>query len=152
MKLEELKRLLSENSGKQFRLKLPDEKSVPQCFHITEVGLVTKTFIDCGGKTHTSQTCQLQAWIGPDVDHRIEAGKMVRILKISQSIVPDDSVPVEIEYEDTVLSQYPVSGVEVTEDAVTLLLALKHTDCLAKELCLPQSSGGECGQGGGCCC
>ena len=152
MKLSELKTLLSSNLDKHFQLKLPDESNVPQSFHITEVGLVTKTFIDCGGKVHKIETCQLQAWIGPDIDHRIEARKMLDILEISQSIVPDDSVDIEIEYQDGILSQYPISSALITNDAVTLLLILKHTDCLAKELCLPRSSSeGGCCEGGGRC-
>ena len=73
MKLAQFKELLNANPDKNFSLQLPGGASVPQAFHITEVGFVSKTFIDCGGKVHTLQTCQLQAWIGPDVDHRIEA-------------------------------------------------------------------------------
>ena len=152
MKLIEFKEILTNNSEKQFLIKLPNEKSIPQSFHITEVGLVTKVFIDCGGKVHKNETCQLQVWIGPDVNHRIETGKMLNILKVSQSIVPDDSLDIEIEYEEDVVSQYPVTEAIVTNDAVTLVLSLKHTDCLAKELCLPKSTddSGCCG-GGGCC-
>jgi predicted transcriptional regulator len=29
---------------------LPDGTTVPEHFHVTEVGLITKNFIDCGGK------------------------------------------------------------------------------------------------------
>ncbi len=151
MKLQELKTLLKNNAGKNFQLQLPDQAQVPLSFHITEVGFVSKTFIDCGGKIHTVQSCQLQAWIGPDVDHRIEAGKLASILEISASVIPHDLLDVEIEYEDTVISQYPVAGVEVTEDAVVLQLENKHTDCLAKELCLIPVAGG-CGCGPSSCC
>jgi hypothetical protein len=152
MKLHEFKELLEANREKQFLLQLPNSKTVPQSFHITEVGLVSKTFIDCGGKVHTVQTCQLQAWIGPDVDHRIEAGKMADILKISAAIVPSDTLELEIEYEDEVISQYPVAEAIVTDEAVTLLLTTKHTDCLAKELCLvPSENGASCCGPSGCC-
>lgn len=151
MQLQEFKTLLEANREKQFLLQLPNAKTVPQSFHITEVGLVSKTFIDCGGKVHTVQTCQLQAWIGPDLDHRIEAGKMADILKISQSIVPSDALDLEIEYEDDIISQYPVAEAVVTQDAVTLRLTPKHTDCLAKELCLvPSANGTSCCGPSGC--
>jgi hypothetical protein len=152
MKLHEFKALLEANRDKQFLLQLPNEKTVPQSFHITEVGLVTKTFIDCGGKVHSLQTCQLQAWIGPDVDHRIEAGKMADILKVSASIVPNDFLYLEIEYEDDIISQYPVAEAVVTDEAVTLVLTTKHTDCLAKELCMvPSTNGASCCGPAGCC-
>jgi hypothetical protein len=45
---------------------------------------------------------------------------------------------IEIEYEDATISQYPVASYAVTDDAVVLNLAAKHTDCLAKETCLPK--------------
>ena len=149
MNLHDFKALLEANRDKQFLLQLPNQKTVPQSFHITEVGLVTKTFIDCGGKVHTVRTCQLQAWIGPDTDHRIAAGKMADILKLSASVVPNDYHPVEIEYEDETISQYPIEEAVVGYDSVTLHLTTKHTDCLAKELCLVPSAGG-CGPSG-CC-
>ena len=152
MKLNELKTLLSENSTKQFLLKLPNEKDIPHSFHITEVGLISKTFVDCGGKVHTLQICQLQAWIGPDIDHKIEASKMTKILKLSEQIVPNEQVDVEIEYEEGVISQYPILKAVVSDSAVTLYLTTKHTDCLAKDICLPQiGSKSSCCEGGGCC-
>lgn len=152
MKLQEFKALLEANREKQFWLQLPNTQMVPQSFHITEVGLVSKTFIDCGGKIHTVQTCQLQVWIGHDSEHRLEAGKMAKILKIAEPIVPDNLLDVEIEYEDEVISQYPVAQAEVSEDAVTLHLTTKHIDCLAKELCLTPASNRVVGCGGAGCC
>ena len=147
MKLNELKNLLETNRDKLFSLQLPDKNKVPVSFHITEVGQVNKTFIDCGGKVHSVQTCQLQAWVGDDFDHRIQAGKMADILKLAQAIVPNDEVDVEVEYEATTISQYPIAEYSVTHDSVILHLTTKHTDCLAKELCLLPSS---CGPSG-CC-
>jgi hypothetical protein len=150
MKLAQFKALLEANRNKQFLLQLPDGKAIPQAFHITEVGAVSKTFIDCGGKVHSVQTCQLQAWIGPDVDHKIEAGKMADILEKSKAILPHDFLDLEVEYEDTIISQYPVQEAVVSDDAVTLILTTKHTDCLAKELCIVPI-GGDCATGSGCC-
>ncbi len=58
MKLSFFKTLLSEHRTKQFRLVLPDESAVPVNFHITEVAHIQKRFIDCGGRIHTTHTCQ----------------------------------------------------------------------------------------------
>lgn len=151
MKLNQFKALLEANREKQFLLQLPNGKNVPQAFHITEVGAVNKTFIDCGGKVHSVQTCQLQAWIGPDVDHKIEAGKMVDIIKKSEAILPHDFLDLEVEYEDEIISQYPVAEAVVSDNAVTLVLTTKHTDCLAKELCIVPANGESCAPGSGCC-
>ena len=135
MKLSELKSLLTDNADRHFRIRLPDGAAVPVSFHVTEVGRLHKTFLDCGGTLREITTCQLQIWVGEDYDHRIETGKMAAILGKAKSILPDDSVPVEIEYEDRVISQYTISQHELVADAVVLVLANKHTECLAPELC-----------------
>ena len=159
MKLSELKSLLAEHADRFFRIRLPDGGAVPISFHVTEVGQMHKTFIDCGGKLRESTTCQLQIWVGEDYEHRIETGKMASILDKAKSILPDDTVPVEIEYEDRVISQYTISGHEVLDDSVVLILANKHTECLAPELCglssigrLPAIGGKSNGCGPSGCC
>lgn len=141
MKLNEFKSLLREEGGKHFRLQLPSGSAVPVSFHITEVARLQKNFIDCGGVTREAIACQLQVWVGEDFNHRIETDKAVKILDKARSILPDDSVPVEIEYEDDVISQYTIEGHESLADSVVLKLAHKHTDCLAKELCVVPSTG-----------
>jgi hypothetical protein len=158
MILSEFKALLAHHPERVFRLSLPDGSPVPVSFHITEVGRLQKTFLDCGGKLRESTTCQLQVWVGEDYDHRIETGKMAAILEKAATILPDESVPLEIEYEDRVISQYTVEGHDVLNEAVVLRLAHKHTECLAPELCglpsigrLPALPGkSSCGPSG-CC-
>ena len=135
MTLAELKSLLASHPGHYFRLSLPDDSAVPVSFHVTEVGHVHKTVLDCGGTLRETTVCQLQVWVGEDYYHRIETGKMAGILEKGKSLLPDDSVPVEIEYEDRVISQYTIDGHELTDDAVILRLAHKHNECLAPELC-----------------
>lgn len=158
MKLSQFSGLLQGHPNKQFHLVLPGDSAVPVSFHITEVGHVTKKFIDCGGKLHTVQTCQLQAWLGSDTDHRLLAGKMVAVLNLAEArgILPiGEDLDMEIEYEDAALSQYPAASYMVTEDAVVISLAAKHTDCLAKESCLPSLpmvAGADCGCGPTGCC
>ncbi len=135
MRLKTLKQLLAEHPQHFFRLRLPDDSDVPVSFHITEVGRIDKTFLDCGGTRREKTTCQLQVWVGKDFEHRIETEKMAGILQKGASLLPDESIPVEIEYEDRVISQYTIDGHEITTDAVILQLAHKHTECLAPELC-----------------
>lgn len=135
MTLGELKSLLRLHSGAFFRIRLPDGSAVPVSFHVTEVGRIQKTFLDCGGTLRESVTCQLQVWVGEDFAHRIETGKMAAILEKARPYLPDDSMAVEVEYEDKVISQYTISSAETTEEAVVLNLSHKHTECLAPELC-----------------
>ena len=135
MNLFELKSLLAEHSDRSFRLSLPDGAPVPVSFHITEVGRINKTFLDCGGTLRETTTCQLQVWVGKDYEHRLETRKMAGILDKGKSLLPDETVPVEIEYEDRVISQYTIESHQLTDAAVILNLAHKHTECLAPELC-----------------
>ena len=153
MKLSAFKALLEAHGGKQFRLVLPSKNAVPVCFHITEVAHIQKRFIDCGGRLHTTHTCQLQAWVWTDTDHRLLAGKMADVLNIAKKALPEgQDLDIEIEYEDITISQYPVTGHTVTADAVTFTLGYKHTDCLAKDVCLPAAGTDEGGCGTGCNC
>ncbi len=159
MKLSHFKELLQAHPNKQFRLVLPDRNAVPISFHITEVAHIQKRFIDCGGRLHTTDTCQLQAWVYTDTEHRLLAGKMADVLNLARRVLPEgQDLDVEVEYEDTAISQYPVAGYTVTDSEVILNLTTKHTDCLAKDVCVPKSlpmvgSGPEasCGCGPGCC-
>lgn len=140
MTLTELKHALSGNPDQVLRLRLPQGDPVPVSFHITEVGQVTKDFIDCGGTRRKVTICQLQAWVGPDDDHRIHAGKLLGILRKADPLMDSEEVPVEIEYEHGLISQYPVTGVELVDGALVFSLTAKHTDCLAKEVCLPRQT------------
>ncbi len=135
MNLTELKFLLTKYSDRVFRIALPDGDAIPISFHVTEVGRVHKTFLDCGGKLRESLICQLQIWVGEDYDHRLETGKMSKILEKASACLPETAIPVEVEYEDKVISQYTIETHELTDGAVVLRLAHKHTECLAPELC-----------------
>ena len=47
MKLSEIKKHL--NTAEAVNFQLPTGEFVAEHFHVTEIGLVTKHFIDCGG-------------------------------------------------------------------------------------------------------
>lgn len=151
--LRDFRSLLDQHPGKAFQLHLPDGDAVPECFHVTEVGRVRKDFIDCGGTVRAQETCLLQVWLGGDDDHRLATGKLAGILRKAAPLLPNDDIPLEIEYETSVISQYQVAEATVNGSAVVLHMAHKHTDCLAKEVCgipeRPAASG--CGCGPGCC-
>ena len=42
---------------------LPDEQAIPSHFHITEIALVDKTYIDCGGTKRHEQIVTMQLWV-----------------------------------------------------------------------------------------
>src|SRR5476649_2901588 len=111
MYLRELKSLLREHSTKNLGFVLPDGDPIPPDFHITEIGHVTKNFVDCGGSVRSTAACVLQAWnAANDPDHRLTAGKLAAILDLAGAVVPSDDLEVEVEYEGCQISQYPVDS------------------------------------------
>jgi uncharacterized protein DUF6428 len=151
MNITELKNLLSAHPEKLMSFLLPNGKSIPAHYHITEVGHVKKDFIDCGGTIRTASACVLQAWVAVnDEDHRLEAGKLGAILQMADKILPGADLPVELEYEAPVISQFSIVSSELVSGAIIFHLANKHTDCLAKESC--GLDGGPCGSGEEDCC
>ncbi len=136
---------------------LPDGATVPPHFHITEVGHLAKSFIDCGGKRHVNASCLLQLWLADDTDHRLMAGKLAGIFDRADGLLPSLNLPVEIEHEAPVLTQLPVTSCEVKDETLVFLLEHKHADCLAKDICLPDFSlpaipgQSTCNPSSGCC-
>ncbi len=143
----ELKAALEGSPDAALHVRLPDGDFVPAHFHVTEVGRVRKDFIDCGGTTRSSTTCQLQLWVADDTHHRLSAGKLAGILRAGETVLGPEPLPVEVEYEGGLLSQFPLEAVRPTPSGLLFLLGGKHADCLAKELCLPDA--GCCAPG--CC-
>jgi hypothetical protein len=64
-------------------------------------------------------------------------------MAIAAPLLQGDDLPVEVEYEEGKVSQYPVGGVEVTPAGLLFHLGTRHTACLAPE---------KCGVGGTGCC
>jgi hypothetical protein len=99
------------------------------------VGRLRKDFIDCGGTVRSQTSCLLQVWVASDVDHRLETTKLASIMRIAGPLLQTDDLPVEVEYEEGVISQYPIGGVELTPAGLLFHLGTKHTACLAPEKC-----------------
>lgn len=154
MNLSGFDHLLRQEPASQLRFALPDGSLVPAHFHVTEVGRGERRFIDCGGTRRSTAACVLQVWVADDRDHRLAAGKLSGILGMASDLFAGEDLPVEVEYERGVVSQYPVIGFERQEGLLLLHLGLKRTDCLAKDRCgIPMASHGDgssCG-GPGCC-
>jgi hypothetical protein len=120
----------------ELRLLLPDGALIPAHYHVTEVGHVTKRFIDCGGTVHeTTHACLLQVHVADDVEHRLAAETFAKILDLGKKVLPHGNLDVEVEYGDGGVSQYPIESADLTGDVLELRLREKHTDCLAKEQC-----------------
>ena len=148
MTLAEVRHHLNLHPELPLRLVLPDGGLIPAHFHITEVGHVLKNFIDCGGTRRSSESCLLQTWVADDIEHRLLAGRLASILDLAGDVLPHAELPVEIEYEDDLIAQFPVVDASVSDGMLQFQLGWKHTDCLAKDKCLPESG---CCVGASCC-
>lgn len=66
---------------------------------------------------------------------------------MAEPVLKTFDLPVEVEYGEDVAAQYTLSGIDSQLTSVTLLLAGKQTDCLAKDKC----GVGGCDTKSGCC-
>lgn len=155
MKLSELKQQLGQLKTLSFLLH--DNTFVPSHFHITEAGLVTKNFIDCGGTIRSTATISLQLWTANDYQHRLEPEKLLKILDMAQPLFGNEDLEVNIEYQSTTIGIYGLST-----DGLNFLLTPTQTDCLAQQACgTPvktklilselNDTNTVCTPGGGCC-
>lgn len=135
MTSKQLVHLLEMNENSSIHIMLPTGEFVPEHFHITEVGRVHKTFIDCGGTRRESITCLLQVWTAHDVEHRLDSGKLSKILMLAGSVLGTDTSAVEVEYEADSVSQYKLVDIEITPKGLLFVLGGKHTECLAPDKC-----------------
>lgn len=141
MTVKEFCRVLESNPGSTMHWMLPDNAFVPAHYHITEVGRIQKDFIDCGGTVRSQIGCVLQVWVADDTDHRLETTKLASIMRAAAPLLKSEELPVEVEYEEGVISQYPIGGAEITPSGVLFYLGTKHTACLAPEKCGVDGSG-----------
>jgi len=115
------------------RFVLPDASYVPTHAHVTEVGHVAKNYIDCGGATGKIDSVLLQTHVGSDTDHRLMSDRFAKILRFGDRLLPHRNLPIEVEYDCCVVSQYPVIDVKRAGDHLDIILGKKRTQCLAQE-------------------
>ena len=128
MKLSELKTLLPALDNVTFQL--ADGSFVPEHFHVTEVGVVTRHFIDCGGTVRLETVANLQLWNADDYEHRLKPAKLLHIIQLSEEKLGMGDYDIEIEYQGTTIGKYDLgfNGSHFTLDN-------KTTACLAQDAC-----------------
>ncbi|WP_437229908.1 DUF6428 family protein [Planctomicrobium sp. SH661] len=151
MTLQQFKAVLAENPSAALNVRLPNGNLIPHHFHVTEVGRVQKDFIDCGGTVRSTAACVLQTWVANDLDHRLSPSKLGTILEMASPLLRSDDLPVEIEFDAGVISQYPVSEIRTTAQEIELRLTSKKTDCLAPDRCGLTVLSSDCCSSTGCC-
>jgi hypothetical protein len=128
MKLSEIKNHLSSATGVTFQL--PNGTFVPEHFHVTEVGMITKNFIDCGGTVRKESVINFQLWDANDFEHRLKAQKLLNIIALSEKVLGLEDLEIEVEYQDSTIGKY-----DLGYNGETFLLLNKQTACLAQDQC-----------------
>jgi hypothetical protein len=155
MRLSELKKHLEKSESVNFILQ--NGTPVPEHFHVTEVGVVTKHFIDCGGAVRNEKVANFQLWDALDFEHRLKPQKLLNIIGLSEKVLGMEDLEIEVEYQAETIGKY-----DLDFNGKDFILRAKQTACLASDSCgIPQeklkvnlagvSSDASCKPGGGCC-
>ena len=133
MKLRHLQKVLKKLPNRFPRFVLPTGDYVPAHAHVTEVGHVVSTFIDCGGVRGQEEKVVLQTHVGDDTEHRLRSDRFARILQLGQRVLPITDLDVEVEYDCCVVAQYPVADIRPNGECLDLILGRGRTQCRARE-------------------
>lgn len=139
MTLLEFRTRLEDHPEAILRFQRPDGTSLPIHAHVSEVARVEKHYIDCGGVLRADAFCRLQTWVADDVDHRLNAGKLLGILGKAGPVGLRDDLAVDVEIEVGFVTQMPLETVVEQGGELLLRLGLRHTDCLAQDRCQPKA-------------
>ncbi len=157
MKLSEVKRILPTLEKVEFQLE--NGNFVPEHFHVTEVGMMVKNFIDCGGVIRTERVVNFQLWDADDFEHRLKPQKLLSIIRLSEDQLGIEDVDIEVEYQTETIGKY-----DLAFNGTIFILKSKVTACLAQDSCgippqkqkrnlseLNSNQNNSCTQNSGCC-
>ena len=153
MLLSAFKQTLRELDTLKFQL--PNGQFVPANFHITEVGNVTRNYMDCGGLLRQENKLNLQLWVASDTDHRLKPNSVLNILQLAEKQLGYSNLELEVEYQQSTIGRYKLAF-----DGAVFQLINTQTACLAPDQCgIPQekprvrvtSSGLSCNPDSDCC-
>ena len=129
MKISEFKKQLENTRNLEFYL--PDGIKIPSHFHITEMGIVTKHFIDCGISIHEEKKVTFQLWYANDLEHKLTSETVLNIISGSHKILGDQDLEIEVEYQmEQTIGKF---GLDYTNG--NFELTKKETACLALDSC-----------------
>jgi hypothetical protein len=155
MKISDIKNQLPKVETLNF--KLENGSFVPEHFHVTEVGIIAKQFIDCGGTIRNEKVANFQLWNANDYEHRLKPAKLLNIIMLSEEKLGMEDLEIEVEYQSDTIGKYTLDF-----DGKDFILLSKQTNCLAEDSCgIPQEkkkvnltefiNQNACTPGGGCC-
>lgn len=128
MTLEQIKEILPTLENVEFQLE--NGTFVPEHFHVTEVGQITKNFIDCGGTIRNEKVVNFQLWNADDYEHRLKPGKLLNIIQLSEEKLGIENAEIEVEYQTETIGKY-----DLEFNGKNFVLKNKLTACLAEDAC-----------------
>jgi len=128
MTLEQIKSILPSLENVEFALE--NGTFVPEHFHVTEIGMITKKFIDCGGTMREEEKVNFQLWDANDFEHRLKPGKLLNIIKLSEEKLGIKNLEIEVEYQSDTIGKY-----DLDFNGKYFVLKNKMTACLANDAC-----------------
>jgi hypothetical protein len=128
MKISQIKSIL--RTAEKIEFRLPSGERVPEHFHVTEIGKISKHFIDCGGTVRKEEVANFQLWNANDYNHRLHPGKLLDIIELSEKMLGLGDLEIEVEYQGDTIGKY---GLDFLNNH--FLLTGTQTDCLAKDNC-----------------
>ena len=149
MTLKEFKNSIEKKSSLSFAKE--NGTLIPPYFHITEIGIKNKHFIDCGGVVREESKVSFQILTSDDFDHRLSTLKLLGIIKKGERLFNSniENLDVEFEHQDETVGIYTL-----TENENVFILQTTKTDCLAKDECgieTIEEEENECCTTSGCC-
>ncbi|WP_137904256.1 DUF6428 family protein [Chryseobacterium sp. 2VB] len=157
MRLSEIKEILPALENVEFQLE--NGNFVPEHFHVTEVGQITKNFIDCGGVIRNEKVVNFQLWDADDYEHRLKPAKLLHIIQLSEEKLGIEDSEIEVEYQGETIGKY-----DLEFNGKNFVLKSKTTACLAQDACgipsekqkknlseLSVTPTSACTPGSGCC-
>ena len=133
MKLSEVKIVLKKLNVIGFQL--PNGEFVPKHFHVTEVGKITKAFIDCGGVVRNEEVANFQLWNANDYDHRLHPEKLLNIIELSEQVLKIEDLEIEVEYQTQLDDLDTIGKFGLDFDGTNFLLTSRQTNYLAQDQC-----------------
>lgn len=149
MKLSAFTQQLAGHASHPVGFVFDDGEMIPQHFHLSEIGYITKNFVDGTGSIRKVELVQLQVWLGDDEPCPLTGAELAQLLDVAKHQLPSGDLDVEVEYEGCVISQYAVEAALDTGTKLLFQLADKRMDSPAKSVAAAGTA--SCNGSTGCC-
>jgi len=163
MTTQELFSVLNTNKDKTLLFEYTDGMFVGANYHITEVKHVTIDAVDCGAGADSWNETIIQLWESPNEQEQTEYMSVLKALGILNKVGKIKSynfnAEVKFEYSNHTFhtAQLFVNDFEINNSFLIFKLAVRKTDCKAKEACGISENIAEtvskdaCSPNSGCC-